>query len=138
MKYEHLNTLDMKTALLPRLSRMSGEITPREQDTLDTLSITFVKSEPSGCLGKTKGLLFMMLSVFFLDLARFLVKLAYQTSPDLTANQQSVGKFAAMLALLVFIMITTMQCNDVLCSIPRHIRCKFFTRCFLFTMVSVL
>ena len=43
-----------------------------------------------------------------------------------------------MLLLLVFILISTMQCKDVLCSIPHHIRFKFLTRCFIFTAVIVL
>lgn len=80
----------------------------------------------------------MMLSVLFIDLARFLVKLAYQTSANLSPNQQSFGKFAGMLLLMAFIIISNLQCREVLCAIPRHIRCKFLTRCFLFTAVSVL
>lgn len=40
MKYDHLDAKDLRAALVPLVSHISGENTPRDHDTLDTLSFT--------------------------------------------------------------------------------------------------
>lgn len=89
-------------------------------------------------LRKAKGLIAMLLCVFFLDLARFFVKLAYQTNAHLSATEQAFGKFFAMLVLASFIALTSQQCHKTLCSMPRFLVKRFLIRCLLFTAVSML
>ncbi len=78
----------------------------------------------------------MLLSVLFIDLARFTLKYAYEHDPALTPVQQVLGKFTAMLLLTAFVGLTALKCQKAL-SIPKFMACRFITRCFLFTAVSV-
>ena len=79
----------------------------------------------------------MLLSVLFIDLTRFTVKIAYDSDSALSPVQQTCGKFTASLLLTAFAALTSLKCQKVLCSIPRHMLCRFITRCFLFTSVSL-
>lgn len=79
----------------------------------------------------------MLLSVLFSDFHRFTVKIAYQSDPALSPVQQACGKFFAIFLLTAFSGLTSLKCGRVLCSIPRHMVCRFITRCFLFTSVSI-
>lgn len=80
----------------------------------------------------------MLLCVVFIDFTRFVTKLSFRENEKLSAMQQAFGKFTAMNILVFLIAITVCKLRATLCSIPRFLLCKFLTRCFIFTAVSVL
>ena len=82
-------------------------------------------------------MLLMLLSVVCGDLARFMLKYAYASYPELTPIQQICGKFTMTLLLTAFAGLTSFKCRRVLCSIPRHMVCCFITRCFIYTAVNI-
>ncbi len=79
----------------------------------------------------------MLLSVIFMDLARFGIKLSFQLNPDLSPMQNAFAKFFFMTIISGIIGMVACRCSHVLCSIPRHMLPQFFLRCFVFTFVSL-
>lgn len=89
-------------------------------------------------LGKLRGILLMLLGVFFLDCARFFVKLSYSEQPALSPIQNAFGKFSGMLIVSLIMAIGSCDLKSVLCGVPDYLRLRFFIRCLLFTAVSTL
>ena len=78
----------------------------------------------------------MLLSVVFIDLTRFTIKYAYQSNPLLTSMQQCFAKFVALLLLVSFVGVSSLQCAS-LCYVPRSLRVRLAIRSLIFTSVSV-
>lgn len=80
----------------------------------------------------------MLVGVFFLDVARFFVKLSYQKEPTLTPIQNALGKFGGMLVVSFLIALFSGNLRSALCDVPKFLRLRFFVRCLIFTAVSTL
>ena len=108
LKVRHAKFLDSSSAL-PLLRDLK-----RTEGFSEEWATAITESEPRGAQGgkcgafkKVRGLLFMLLSVIFIDLARFLVKYAFEHQPSLTSMQNSFVKFVGMLLIAFVIAIST-------------------------------
>ena len=106
LKVRHAKFLDSSSAL-PLLRDLK-----RTEGFSEEWATAITESEPRGGPGcgafkKVRGLLFMLLSVIFIDLARFLVKYAFEHQPSLTSMQNSFVKFVGMLLIAFVIAIST-------------------------------